>query len=436
MIARRDFCALLGLSALGLAGCGGEGVGAAATATQLRVINLIPNAQSIIVQLDADPPIVSGLAYQSLTGYINITQGLHEIKVSVDGGATNIIDTTFTFLSGTQFTFIAYGPVEAVHSSILLDTVILFPDGGTFAVRVNNVATGSLGLDVYLTPPGVDLTETAPVIAHVVVGSLSAFVAVPTPTDTYELRITPTGTKEVIYDAVGVPFGDKSLAQIIVFGTGSAKLVDAAVLNIDTAGTGQVFQNLLSQFKLLNASSIPLVNVLVDGVLTLANVPFAGVSSYQKVAAGQHNISVQSSATPGADLLTIFANLPSASDTSIVVSGSPGALQGLVLSDNNLPAAVGRSRVRFVNASPDLVAMDVYVNFVKQFAGIASNSASPYTELTADTTVGTTYEFDFNLAGTTNRVLQLPVTITSGKTYSVYVVGAAAALQGVVVADD
>jgi hypothetical protein len=436
MIARRDFCALLGLSALGLAGCGGEGVGAAAGPTQLRVINLIPNASSIILQLDADPPIVAGLAYQSQTGYLSITQGLHEIKVSVDGGVTNIIDTTFTFLNGTQYTFIAYGPVEAVHSSILLDTVILFPDGGTFAVRVNNVATGSVGVDVYLTPPGVDLTQTAPVVAGVLVGGLSGFVAVPTPTDTYELRITPTGTKEVIYDAVGVPFGDKSLAQIIVFGTGSASLVDAAVLNIDTAGTGQVFPSLLSQFKLLNASSIPLVNVLVDGVLTLANVPFAGVSSYQRVAAGPHNISVQASATPGADLITIFANLPSASDTSIAVSGSAGALLGLVLSDNNLPAAVGRSRLRFVNASADLAAMDVYVNFVRQFSDVVSNSASPYTELTADPTVGTTYQFDFNLAGTTNRVLQLPVTITSGKTYSVYVVGPAAALQGVVVTDD
>lgn len=436
MIARRDFCALLGLSALGLAGCGGEGVGAAATATELRIINLIPNAQSIIVQLDADPPLVSGLAYQSLTGYINITQGLHEIKVSVDGGATNIIDTTFSFANGTQYTFIVFGPVEAVQSSILLDTVILFPDGGTFAVRVKSVATGSVGLDIYLTPPGVDLTETAPVLAGVVVGATSAFVAVPTPTDSYELRITPTGTKEVIYDAVGVPFGDKSLAEIIVYGTGSAKLVDAAVLNIDAEGSGQVFPSLLSEFKLLNASDISPINVLVDGVLALANVPFAGVSSYQKVAAGQHNISVQSPATPGADLLTIVTDLPSASDTSIAVSGSAGALRGLVLSDNNLPAAVGHSRLRFINASPDLAAMDVYVNFVKQFSGVASNTASAYTELTAAPTVGTTYEFDFNLAGTTNRVLQLPVTITSGKTYSVYVVGPAAALQGVVVADD
>jgi hypothetical protein len=438
MIARRAFCALLCLSALALAGCdSGNGVGAAAGPTQLRVINLIPDAPSIIVMLDSDPPLVAGLAYQGLTTYININQGLHELKVSVDGGATNIIDTTFVFLNGVAYTFIVYGPVDSVHSAILLDTTTLFPDGGTFDVRATNLAIGSTGVDVYLTTPGVDLAQTAPVVAGVTLGSTSAFFPVTTPTDTYELRITAVNTKDVIYDALGVPFTDKQLAEIIVYGTGSSQLVDAAVLNIDTTGTGQVFPSLLAEFKFLNATSLSsAVNVFVDGVLTLANVPFAGASSYQKTSAGPHNIAVQSTATPGADLITILTNLPSASDSSIVVSGAAGSLQGLVLSDNNLPAALGRARLRFINASPELAAMDVYVNFVKQFSGVVSNSSSAYTELAADDTVGTSYQFDFNLAGTTNRVLQLPATIVAGKTYSVYVVGQAAALQGVLVADD
>jgi hypothetical protein len=119
-----------------------------------------------------------------------------------------------------------------------------------------------------------------------------------------------------------------------------------------------------------------------------------------------------------------------------VVSGSAGALQALVLTDNNLPAAVGHARVRFVNASPDLAAMDVYVNFVKLFSAVATNSTSPYAELSAETT-GTTYEFDFNVAGTTTPVLMMPnSTIVAGKTYTVYVVGPAASLLGVLVGDN
>ena len=166
-------------------------------------------------------------------------------------------------------------------------------------------------------------------------------------------------------------------------------------------------------------------------------MPFAGVSNYQITTAGSHNIAVQAATTPGADLLTVATTLAPASDTSIAVSGPAGALQALVLTDNNLPAAAGHARIRFVNASPDFPALDVYINFVRQFTSIASNSASPYTEIAADATGTTIYEFDFNLAGTTNRVVAVPgVVITSAKTYSVYVVGTGAAVQGVVVADD
>ena len=139
----------------------------------------------------------------------------------------------------------------------------------------------------------------------------------------------------------------------------------------------------------------------------------------------------------GAILLSLVTNFASSSDSSIVVSGAAGSLQGLVLADNNMAAGFNRARIRFVNASPDLAAMDVYANFAKLFAGVTSISSTPYTELVADALGNTSYEFDFNLAGTTNRVLQIPSTpIISGKTYSVYVVGPTSALQGVVVADD
>jgi hypothetical protein len=438
MNARRAFCVLLVcLSTILLGSCGGEGVGAAAGPTRLRVINLISDAPTMSLTLGSGAPLVSGLPYQGLTQYMNVDSGTLEFKVSVDGGATTLIDVTNTLAVGVDYTYIVFGPVEAVHSLLVLDTTTLFPDGGTFDLRVINVATNVPAVDIYLTAPGVDLTATAPTVRDAVLGSVPPLFTVVN-TSTYELRITRTGTKDVIFDTPIVNFPDKGIAEMIVYGTFSAQLVDAAVLNIDSQGTGQVYQNSLAEFKFVNASSVgaPL-NVFVDGILTLANVSYAGVSSYQKTTAAAHSISVQSSATPGAVLLSLVTNFASASDSSIVVSGAAGSLQGLVLADNNMPAGFNRARIRFVNASPDLAAMDVYVNFAKLFTGVTSISSTPYTELVADALGNTSYEFDFNLAGTTNRILQIPSTpIISGKTYSVYVVGPTSALQGVVVADD
>ncbi len=436
IILRRLLTVLVCLLGLALASCNsGNGVGATPNLTRIRVINLVPNAPSIQVQLDSDQPFVSGLQFEQVTQYLEVKQGTHEFKVSADGGQTNIIDFTATLGMAQDFTFVVYGPVEAVNQRLLFDTNTTIPNGGTFLVRVLNVATGVTSVDVYLTQPGVDLGVTAPVVSGVSVGATSLYF--PATTGNAELRITPGASKEVIYDAQVGAVADKSLAEIVVFGKGSAKLVNAAVLNIDASGTGQVYDSTLAEFKVLNAASLDApLNVFADGALTLANIPFAGVSNYQKVGVGTRIITMESAASPGATLLTLEVSLAPATDTSIAVSGPGGALRSLVLSDNNLPSAVNRARVRFVNASPDLAAMDVYVNFARQFSNVASNAASPYAEIVADIT-GTVYEFDFNIAGTTTPVLKLPgVTLISGKTYTVYIVGPAAAPQGVISEDD
>ena len=439
MNVRRAVCALLCLCAVAAAlpGCNtGNGVGATAITTRVRVVNVMPNAAGITLTLDTDAPLVTGLGFEQLTQYLNVDPGSREFKVSVDGGATTLVATTQGLAAGTDYTFIVFGAVEAANTVLELDPKLSVLNGGTFFLRFIDLAAVAGGIDVYLTPLGADISATAPVIANAISGGATGFVSVTT--GNFQLRVTPNGTKEVIFDSgKTLNFGEKTLVQAVAYGKGSSKLVNIAILNLDQDGTGQVVDNLLAEFKLTNASSVgsPL-NVFVDGALALANVPFAGVSNYEKVIAGSPTISIQSAATPGANLLTLKPNLAPATDTSIVVSGPAGALQGLVLTDNNLPSAAGRARVRFVNASPDLASVDVYVNFVKQFSAVTANSASPYAELPADTT-GTIYEFDFNVAGTTTPVLMLPdVLIVAGKTYTVYVVGQGAARQGVVVGDN
>ena len=170
-----------------------------------------------------------------------------------------------------------------------------------------------------------------------------------------------------------------------------------------------IVDNLVAQYKVINASlvSSPL-NVFVDGSLQLSNIPYTGVSNYQQTSAGAHAITVQSQATPGATLLTLNPTLSAATDTSIALVGPAGALGGVVLLDDNQPPATGSAGVRFVNTSAAVPSVDVFVNFSKQVSGLAhehrvvvrqSDRGSPVT--------GTSYEFDFNTAGTTTPVLKL-----------------------------
>jgi hypothetical protein len=445
MNVRPALYALLCLGTALLAGCNsGNGVGALPINTTVRVVNLIPNTPSITVTLDTTTPLISGLGFEQQTQYLDVTSGSHEFTVSADGGSSTILDVTQTLTNGQNFTLVVYGTAEAANAQFETDSPISFtqdgtsvtiPNGGTFAIRVANVAQSVGAIDVYLTSPGADLALTAPTIASAAYAVTTLYV--PVTTGSYELRITIAGTKNVIYDTSVITFGDRTIVQAIVYGKGSGKLVDVDLLNLDTQGTGTFYQSLLAQFKVLNASSVGSpINIFVDGALTLTNVPLAGVSNYVKTHTGSETLSVESSANPGASLLTFMANFSAATDSSIVISGAAGALQALVLTDNNMPSPVGHARVRFVNASPDIASVDVYVNFALTFSGIVSDSASPYTEVAALST-GTVFNFGFNISGTSTSVLIVPnIKLAAGNTYTVYVVGPGNALQGVVVSDN
>lgn len=424
---------LLCLLSLIVASCSKSG---GSSGARIRVMNAIPNAPAISLTLDTDSALVTNLQFQGLTQYLSTGSGSREFKVSANGGASFVIDTTLNLNSGTDYTYVVYGPVAAATGLLFADSGLANPNSGDFLFRAANTAAGVGTIDVYLTPPGTDLNTTLPTIGNVGFGSLSGIATVAK--GIYEVRVTAANTKDVIYDTGATTFADQQKAEVVAFTKGSSKLVNVALLQIDNTGTGQVNDNLLAEFKVVNASSVasPL-NVAVDGNLVLSNIPYTGVSNYTAVGAGPHTFTVQATATPGADLLSLPSTLDSATDTSLVLSGPAGALLPLVLSDNNLPPPAARAHVRFVNTSPDFAALDVYVNFSKQVSGLATNSASGYIELTGDTTIGTIYEFDFNTAGTVTPVLKLPnIPIIGNKIYTIYIVGPATAPLGVVAKDN
>lgn len=434
MNSRRVLIILLCMLSLALVSCGSKNSGGGNA--KIRVVNVIPDAAAISLQLNTDTALVNALPFQGLTQYLSTGTGSREFKVSANGGTSFAIDTTLS-IGANNYSYIVYAPVASAQGLLVLETGFTTPNSGTFNFRVINAAAGIGAVDVYLTVAGADLNSTSPTVSNVGVGVIGPVVTVNT--GSYELRLAATGTKDVIYDTGVQAFtNNQATYQAVIFTKGSSRLPNVALLNVDDAGTGQVIDNLLAEFKVLNASQVasPL-NVLVDNNIVLSNIPFAGISNYVTTSAGSHSFAVQATATPGANLLTLVATLASATDTSLALSGPAGALIPLVLNDNNLPPPAGRARVRFVNVSPGLGPLDVYVNFSKQFSGLAGNSGSSYLEVTADATIGTSYEFDFNIAGTTSVALKLAsVAIIAGHTYSIYVVGAPATPQGVVAKDD
>ena len=432
-IARALLVALC-LTSVILTGCSKNSSNKSSNA-QMRVVNAFSQANALDVSVNAKS-VVSGLPFQSSSQYADIDSGSQPVIVSVTGASTALVNATYNLSSNTKYSYIIYGPQTAVAALLLPDS-FNDPGDGFFSLRLVNAAAGPGALDLYVTAPGADLSATAPVIANISYSSGGLFVPVAKGT-TFEIRITPAGTKDVIYDGVPQTFAEHSGATIVAFGKGSGKLVNVMLLREDDAGTGALVDNLLTQYKVVNASLVPsALNVLVDGTLQLSNIPYTGISNYQRISTGTHNFSFEATTTPGASLLTLVQTLTAATDTSIVLTGTAGALTPLVLHDNNLPPPVSTANVRFVNASADVAAFDVFINFSKQVSGLAINTASGYVNLSAAASTGTSYEFDFNLAGTTTPLLKLTsVVLTAGHTYTVYLAGPASSLRGIVSQDN
>jgi hypothetical protein len=419
----RALLAAFCLTSLILTGCSKSS--SSSSSGQMRVVNAFSQANALDVSVNAKP-VVSGLQFQSNSQYTDVDSGAQAVIVSVTGVSTALVNTTSTWLNTGTAT--SSSDRKRRRRQLVADSFAI--RNGT-SPRLINGAPG----------PGLDLRHCAGADLGATHRRRQRPLRLKQPfhrCDRHKFRNshTPAGTKDVIYDGVPQTFAEHSGATIVALGKGSGKLVNVVLLREDDTGSGALVDNLLTQYKVVNASLVPSpLNVIVDGALQLSNIPIGRVELSDQH--GTHNFSFEATTTPGASLLTLVQTLTAATDISIVLTGTAGALHPLVLQDNNLPPPVSTANVRFVNSSADVAAFDVFVNFSKQVSGLLTNSASGYINLSAAASTGTSYEFDFNLAGTTTSLLKLTsVVLTAGRTYTVYLTGPSSSLRGVVSQDN
>ena len=420
-------CLLLAgcLTVLLLDGCGGK----SSSNASVRALNLISGTTNVKVTAGGST-IMEGGAFEGLSGFTGIGAGNQEFKVTLASSPGNLVDTIYTLSSDISFTFVTAGNPGAAGGVLLADAYGT-PTANNMAFRVLNLTAVVPIVDVYLTDPGADLAAATPVVSGASYGGVTTFIT--TPAGNLELRITSNGTKDVLYDAP-VALGAGTGQTVVAYSRGSSKLVNVVLLASNSSGA--VVNSKLAQLKVTNGTTVAApLNVFVDGAQAVTNLAFAGVAPYQSIAAGTRQVTVESSATPGATLLTLAPNFVPATDTSIALYGAAGSMAGLVLTDSNTLVPTGRASVRVVNVSQDFAAVDVYANFGKLVSGLAAGSASTYSLVDA-VAAGTPYRFDFNTAGTTNIVLSVPgLALASGQVYTLYLLGSGPTLSGVLTQD-
>ena len=189
-----------------LAGCGGTSHYA-----YVKFIHASPGAPNVDVQV-ASTFAAQNTAYGSATsGYVQVDAGAN-VKVQVFAAGkdtTAVLSANAPFTQNQYYTILALNPPAKLEAAIENDDLTP-PTSGDCKIRVVHGSPSAGPVDVYVTAPGVSLTDpknpVTPVLSNFTFGTVTKYLQVPA--GSYEVRVTVTGVpSEVAIDtgATGVP---------------------------------------------------------------------------------------------------------------------------------------------------------------------------------------------------------------------------------------
>ena len=380
----------------------------------VRVLNLIPDSPLLAVAVEGTVAY-NNVGFQGITDYQSFENKITNFSVSIAGVTTPFLQFSANLAGSQPYTLVLTGVMDSPIATLVAEFVNSGSNGNA-QVSVYNGAINQAVVDVYVTAPGVDITNLVPGFIGVTYNGAtrnSAFGG-----GTYQIRVTPNGAKGILYDSGPRSLPGNAGVTLVLYSKGSRTLVNAALLQ--TQGPATIADGVSSLLKTVNAASqTGAVNQFLGSTPVATNVGYPAASVYNEVPPGTQTVNFEATATPGATIASVVGTLGASSDQSVFVTGLPGALQAIVLNDLNIPPISGNVRVRFVNATTGVGPVTIQVDATPQVSGLAAPDASPYVNLGAATVTLTFLDATSGLP-----LLTVPnVVLTANQTSTVYLTG-------------
>ncbi len=369
------------------------------------------------------------VAYGENAIYAETDDGSPTLAISTQSSATALLTASTSLSKGRYYTSLAYGYAGAARQ-VLLDDNQADPDVNKSLLRVVNATPDGGALDIYLTGTDEELTASVPVQASATYGAVGGWLTVGSAT--WRLRVTAAGSKtDVRLDLSSLSLSSRQIATLVLT-PGIGGVLTNALLLTQRSGISRI-DNPQARIRLAaGLDGVGNTGLRVGDTTLATGAPSPSLGSYARVAAASPAVVLSVAGLP---LTPTGAALSAGGDHSLLVYGSTslaaqqaGALSPRAswLPDNNrAPANSAQARLRLVNGladSPGTLAL--LADFFSLATGVAAGAASDY----ADTDAGTTITLTVN--GSTTSVPLYSATgqtLIAGATYSVFVVGLAAA---------
>lgn len=173
------------------AGCGDS------ERSRLRVVHASPDAPNVDVALDGKV-VLTDVAYTEASGYLTIASGSRRVEVRPTGTTQDVIDATVSFSRNKDYTVLAVDTVANIAPLLLTDNNTA-PPAGQIKLRLVHASPSAGPVDIYVQPPGTDINTVSPTLTNVPFKAASDYLTVAA--GSYEVFITPTGTKTVALDS-------------------------------------------------------------------------------------------------------------------------------------------------------------------------------------------------------------------------------------------
>jgi len=394
------------------------------TEVQLGVLHASPDAPKVDVSVNGDI-VLSSVDYAKGSGFLNLDSDTYTI--AVDGllpageKATVIGPVDLNLEAQTRYVIIAANDVSNIEPLLVSAPI---EDVSAFNVRVQIIhATASAPkVDVYVTAPDADINETEPVGTLAYKDTLGP---VEVPASTYQIRVTPKNSKDVIFDSGSVALAggsDLVIAAIANVGNGASP-IELAVL--DKAGSSIIMdKNTPASFRVIHDSpDAPAVDIVVNDSFDaplVANLSYPEYTPFVDVPADTYNVKV---AVAGTQTAVIDANLtlPANFLGSVYAVNTLANIEPLILVDDKRRVAT-EAKIRLVHGAPSAPNVDIYVtapdadieSVEPAFSNVAFKAETGYVSLAEGT-----YQVRITPTGTKTVVIDTQaITLNAGGIYT------------------
>lgn len=398
---------------------------------QVRVVHASPDAPNVDVLVN-DTIELADVPYKGVGSYLTVNaENDPNFKINAAGTSTTVIDATPDLQEGSKYTLLAVNEVANIEPLLLTDDTSA-PAAGFLKVRVLHASPTAPIVDVYVSAPGDDINSISPTLTGVDFKDFSDYLEIPE--GDYQIRVTGTGSKTPVYDSGTVPLGSGVTYTIAAVSTTTGlSPISLLVLTGDDSNPSIEIADVRARVRAVHASyDAPPVDVLVDDVEVLGDVPFKAASGYLEVPAGDRNFKINAANTT-TTVIEATPTLERGLDYTLLAVGTltPDTLEPLLALDDNSAPTSGNAKVRVIHASPDAPNVDVLVDDVVVLSDVPYKAISGYLEVSAGV-----HNIKVNATGTSTTVIDVDPNLADGTIYTIIAMNQLSAIEPVVLIDN